>query len=249
MLWPWLTMKPPPVSLSMRLLSRDLVAAVGLAGLLAAGAAPRACGVTLTSAAPPTAAAVAPLRGSTAPADVYRLALAYVTGGAIPQDCKAAATMLATAAAAHYPPAANALGEMYEAGQGVPQNDRLAAKWFRDAYDHGDARGTFNFGRVMAEGKAFDYATVAVSTSNGDFARAGTLQASSTADWNEVAKIWSTAADEGDPLAAYDLAQLYENGAEGVAVDLDRALNFYRIAAQAGVSGAQQRVDALQHRR
>jgi TPR repeat protein len=74
------------------------------------------------------------------------------------------------------------------------------------------------------------------------------MHASSGADWALVALIWSAAADKGDPMAAYDLGKLLENGAEGVRVDLVRARQLYQIAADGGIPDAQQSLDALTKR-
>ena len=45
------------------------------------------------------------------------------------------------------------LGEMYEDGRGVPQNDAEAAKWYRKSAEQGDATAQFNLGFIYGEGE------------------------------------------------------------------------------------------------
>ena len=207
----------------------------------------RDCGLSVLTGAPHATTDLARLRTSTAPADAYQLAQAYAAGTIVAQDCKAAAQLMSTAATAHVAAAENGLGELYRSGAGVAASDHDAAKWFRAAYNDGDPRGMFNFGRAVAQGKAFEYGQIAAVTTGSNFAGASVMHASSGADWSLVASIWSAAADKGDALAAYDLGKLLENGAEGVRIDRVRARQLYQLAADAGVPNAQQSLEAMNH--
>ena len=223
-----------------------MIAAMALAvGLIVAAVAQSdTCGVSLTSAAPVQSADVVALQGSTDPAALYHAALAYAVGKVVAQDCGRAAALLAKAAVSSGA-AADALGEMYEAGRGVSQSDRDAARWYRTAYDRGDARGTYNLGRMMAEDRAFNYGVAAsVGSSGPTFGDADVLH-STQRDWKSVANLWQISADKGDPLATYRLGQLYETGM-GVPADARRALQLYTQAAAAGVPGAAESLKALQ---
>ena len=44
------------------------------------------------------------------------------------------------------------LGVMYDKGQGVPQDDFVAAQWYRRAARQGIARAQFNLGTLLAKG-------------------------------------------------------------------------------------------------
>ena len=45
------------------------------------------------------------------------------------------------------------LGVMHEKGQGVPQNDKTALKWYRLAAEQGNAAAQFNLGVMYNEGE------------------------------------------------------------------------------------------------
>ncbi len=47
----------------------------------------------------------------------------------------------------------NSLGELYEAGNGVPQDYEKAVLWYRRAAVQGHAGGQFNLGRMYRDGK------------------------------------------------------------------------------------------------
>ena len=42
---------------------------------------------------------------------------------------------------------------MYRRGQGVPQDDKEAVKWYRLAADQGDAQAQYNLGLMYSEGQ------------------------------------------------------------------------------------------------
>ncbi len=52
-----------------------------------------------------------------------------------------------------YAGAQNNLGLMYAEGQGVPPDDKEAARWFRLAAAQGDAKAQYNLGVMYAEGQ------------------------------------------------------------------------------------------------
>jgi hypothetical protein len=208
-----------------------------------ASTAPVACGVTVRTNAPANASELDALRKSQTPDDVYRLALAYAIGSVIAQDCRKASDLMLKAASAGLAPAQNALGEIVEAQNGPSHSDKDAAKWYRAAYEHGDPRGTYNLGRLIAEGRAGAPTQVADAHAGPAFSGAD-VQHSTERDWTAVAALWQTSAAAGDPMAEYALGQLYETG-QGVPLDPNRAMALYRQAAAAGVTAAQDRLNAL----
>ena len=63
--------------------------------------------------------------------------------------------------------AQNNLGVMYANGNGVAQDDKQAAFWFRKAADQGEAMAQFNIGRMYFNGTVLqqDYAPICGQTS------------------------------------------------------------------------------------
>ena len=98
------------------------------------------------------------------------------------------------------------LGLMYLYGRGVPQDDVVAATWFRRAADQDDIPGQFNLGVLYAEGR-------------------GVPQ-----DHTEAARWYRLAADHGHPQAQYNLALSYAKG-EGVSQDYVSAHMWFNLAA------------------
>ncbi|MBT5524960.1 MAG: sel1 repeat family protein, partial [Rhodospirillaceae bacterium] len=45
------------------------------------------------------------------------------------------------------------LGAMFQDGQGVPQNDKVALKWYRLAAEQGHAKAQFNLGFMYSAGQ------------------------------------------------------------------------------------------------
>ena len=95
---------------------------------------------------------------------------------------------------------------MYLYGRGVPQDDVVAATWFRRAADQDDIPGQFNLGVLYAEGR-------------------GVPQ-----DHTEAARWYRLAADHGHPQAQYNLALSYAKG-EGVSQDYVSAHMWFNLAA------------------
>ena len=68
------------------------------------------------------------------------------------------------------------LGVRYANGQGVPQNDEMAGRWYRRAARQGHARAQSNLGVLYANGqgvpkdmiRAYMWLTIAVAGSRGD---------------------------------------------------------------------------------
>lgn len=110
------------------------------------------------------------------------------------------------AAARGYAPAEFQMGQLYDFGFGVSQNDAEALAWYRRAAEHGSAAGQ----RVV-----------------GDFYLNARVVAADTAE----ATRWYTRGAEGDDLRAqYQLGQLYFFGT-GVARDYISAYVWFTIAA------------------
>jgi hypothetical protein len=106
------------------------------------------------------------------------------------------------------------LGAMYASGQGVPQDDAEAVRWFRLAADQGFFLAQGNLGFFYSEGR-------------------GVVQ-----DYAEAVRWWRLAADQGDAVAQNNLGNAYYRG-HGVPQDDAEAVRWYRLAADQGAAVAQ----------
>lgn len=68
------------------------------------------------------------------------------------------------------------------------------------------------------------------------------LQAQARGDYSNAAKLWTQLANEGDPLAQYNLALLYQRGA-GVTVDNNLFKYWLSMAARQGMVEAYSRIN------
>jgi len=102
-----------------------------------------------------------------------------------------------------------ALGSMYAKGEGVPQNYKIAAKWFRLAAEQGNADAQYLLGARYIEGTGVrqDYT---------------------------IAKKWLLlAAEQGNAYAQFSLGAMYVNG-EGVLQNYKMAHMYFNISAANG---------------
>lgn len=113
-----------------------------------------------------------------------------------------------------FPGAQVHLGLMYMAGQGVPQDELEAIKWFTLAAKQNDALAQLMLGLIYAN--------------------------SETVERDEAAAIhwFRLSAGQSIPLAQAILGARYETG-EGVPQDYAEAIRLYRLAAMKGETGGQ----------
>jgi TPR repeat protein len=90
--------------------------------------------------------------------------------------------------------AQRALGHAYRDGKGLPQNQALAAKWFRRAADQGDADAEDSLGIMYGLGEGVER------------------------DKEEAVRWYQKAAKQGNAKAMFNLGASYYNG-DGVAID------------------------------
>ncbi len=110
--------------------------------------------------------------------------------------------------------AQQSLGAAYAKGNGVGQDYKQAAQWYRQAAEKGNAVAQTALGQLYEAGQG-------VPT-----------------DASEAAKWYRHAAEQGSASAAYQLASLYAVG-NGVPASNAEALRWYRLAAQQGDALAQ----------
>ena len=101
------------------------------------------------------------------------------------------------------------LGVLYDTGEGVPQDDEEAVKWFTKAAEQGDVDAQYNLGNMYGKGE-------------------GVPQ-----DYKEAVKWFTKVAEQGDFDAHYNLEHMYGNG-EGVPKDLVQAYAWYDVAKANG---------------
>ena len=112
------------------------------------------------------------------------------------------------------------LGLMYYEGQGIPQNDVEAIRWYRAAAEQGHAKAQFNLGNRYAHGR-------------------GVAQ-----NYVEAVRWFRDAAEQGYANAQYNLGVMYAQG-QGVPQDYVRSHMWINLAASQGDQDAAKARDAL----
>ena len=112
------------------------------------------------------------------------------------------------------PSAQYRLGLYYASGDGVPNNDQEAVKWFRLAAEQGHSEAQYFLAFHYQFGKGVDKNSV------------------------EAIKWYQSSAKQGDVLAQYDLGICYSGG-HGVVKDALQAAKWFRLAAEQGDAMAQ----------
>jgi len=145
--------------------------------------------------------------------------------------------------------AQNLLGEFSLNGQGVAQDSKAAALWFRKSADQGHAPAEFNLGTLYEAGQGvpFDYGQAAEwyrkSAEHGYAAAQYSLAVMfvygrGVARNDAEALKWLTrAAEQGEPMAAYAMGERCRNGT-GVPQDPAEAYKWFSVAANQNVSDA-----------
>lgn len=129
-------------------------------------------------------------------------AMMYYGGADTPQGID----WIRKAAGQQYAPAEFQMGQVYDFGFGVPQNDGQALDWYRRAAAHGSAAGQRAVGDFYQKGRAV------------------------AADAAEAARWYRRAADGDDLRAQYQLGQMYFDGT-GVTRDYASAYVWFSLAS------------------
>ena len=101
------------------------------------------------------------------------------------------------------------LALMYDTGQGVPEDNLEAVRWYRKAADQGNVRAQNNLGVMYDAGEGVPE------------------------DNAEAVRWYRMAAEQGDASAQYNLGVMYDTG-EGVPEDDEAAVRWYREAGEQG---------------
>ncbi len=108
----------------------------------------------------------------------------------------------------------------YDSGEGVPQSDQEAVKWYRLSAEQGDAEAQFNLGVMYANGE-------------------GVPQSD-----QEAVKWYRLSAEQGIAWAQYNLGNMYRKG-EGVPQSYQEAVKWYRLSAEQGIAEAQYNLGSM----
>lgn len=149
----------------------------------------------------------------------YLLATYYFSGLGVDRDVTASTKYFQQAATQGHAMAQLKLGDAYYYGRGVEKDLAQAAKWYTQSAEKGNANAQYYLGLMYAAGK-------------------GGLEKSpaEAAKWYE--KVVAQGKESGSfKDAAFNLALLYTDGA-GVDRDVDRALDLYTKAGEAGSGSA-----------
>ena len=142
------------------------------------------------------------------------------------------------------------LGLRYATGEGVPQDDAEAARWYRLAAEQGNVTAQVNLGVMYFNGagvpqddaEAVRWYRLAAGQGHvtaqhnlrGSYANgAGVPQ-----DDAEAVRWFRLAAEQGHAGAQFNLGVMYRTG-EGVSQDYAEAVRWYRLAAEQGHAGGQ----------
>ena len=115
------------------------------------------------------------------------------------------------------------LGVMFDDGEGVPQDDAEAVRWYRRAAEQGVAKAQYNLGVMFDDGE-------------------GVPQ-----DDAEAVRWYRRAAEQGVATAQYNLGVMFDDG-EGVPQDYAQAHKWYNLAASRGDDVARSNRDIVAKR-
>lgn len=138
------------------------------------------------------------------------------------------------------------LGSMYAKGEGIPQDDREAAKWLRLAAEQGHAQAQadlglkYYHGRGVPQGHSQAVAWTRKAANQGDVSAQGRLglifydgALGVPQNYGEAIKWFRMAAHQGDTQAQRSLGEMYAKG-QGVPKDFIKAHAWLNLAAAQG---------------
>lgn len=139
--------------------------------------------------------------------------------------------------------AQRALGDLYAAGRGVPQDFKLAAEWYRKAAEQGSPAAQNGLGELFEAGQGVPHSYVEAEA----WYRKAAEQSHVAAQYNlavlhafgrgvpinpkEAVKWYRAAAEQGHALAQFNIGQRYELG-KGVGTDLVEAYQWLSLAGR-----------------
>lgn len=131
----------------------------------------------------------------------------YLTGYGVPQDKKEAVHWYKKAADTGHAPSTVILATLYQNGIGVEQDLKKAASLYKKAAEAGYGAAQYNLARLYETGNGVEQ------------------NPALALEWD------SHAAQSGHAGALYEMAVRYDRGKDGLSVDSDKALIYYKDAA------------------
>jgi TPR repeat protein len=156
----------------------------------------------------------------------------------------------------HTPAAQNALGYMYDNGQGVKQDSKEAVTWYRKAAEQGFEVAQHNLGVMYANGQgvkqdhkeAVEWYRKAAAQGNAKaHHNLGCMYRDGQGvkqDHKEAVEWYRKTAEQGNAKAQFNLGVMSANG-QGVKQDYKEAVKWYRKAAAQGYADAQYNLGAM----
>ena len=151
------------------------------------------------------------------------------------------------------------LGAMYANGEGVPEDDVEAVRWYRLAAEQGYVSAHYYLGLMYYNGEGVPKDDVEAVRRHRLAAEQGLMEAQNTLgamyasgvgvpeDDAEAVRWWRLAAEQGFASFQFLLGGMYANG-EGVPEDDVRAYMWYNLAAAQGNENAQGNKDRAESR-
>jgi TPR repeat protein len=158
------------------------------------------------------------------------------------------------------------LGLLYASGQGVPQDDAEAARWYGKAADQGNPEAQFNLGTLYANGqgvpqdnrRAHHYFALAATQLSGETRAQAVknrdilaarvtedaLAAFADGDYTTALRLLRPLAEQGHAGAQAYIGAMYHQG-QGAPQDPAEAARWYRKAAEQGHASAQNNLGVL----
>jgi uncharacterized protein len=115
------------------------------------------------------------------------------------------------------------LGLMYDKGQGVPQDDKEAVKWYRLSAEQGNATGQYNLGIMYSKGQGV------------------------TQDYKEAVRLYRLSAEQGNAGGQLNLGFMYTRG-KGVLQDYALAHMWFNLSGSNGNKQAVKNRDIVEER-
>ncbi len=150
----------------------------------------------------------------------FQLARAYLYGKGVARNEEKAFEWMKSAAEKGHADAMGGMGYFYSAGLAVGQDAKLAEEWFRKGAEKGSAKARLNLSKLLLE-------------SGHPKAR------------EEGVRWLREAADQAMPEAALTYGSSFYFGDHGLTKDPKQALPYLKVAAEAGLAGAQNLLGTL----
>jgi TPR repeat protein len=176
---------------------------------------------------------------------LFNLGVMYDMGLGVPQDYKKAFEYYSLASEQGSSNALNNLGYMYDMGLGVPQDYKKAFEYYSLASEKGSSDSLHNLAYMYECGlyvekdinKAINYYKLS-SLKNSESINSLAVLYEDMMDYGKALYYYNDASHKGNSLSQIRLGLAYNYGKLGLSRDIDRAIYYYKLAAEQGSSDA-----------